>query len=128
MNYPIADFLNRIRNAGSARNFDVCLQHSNIIESIAKILYHEGYISSYSVSNEKLKSITIRLKYINNIHIITGIRLISKPSLRCYVESRKIPKVLSGMGISVLSTSKGVMTGVEAKKNNIGGELLCYIW
>lgn len=128
MNYPIADFLNRIRNAGLARNPEFSIQYSKIKESIADLLYRQGYVSSYTISNQKLKTITIKLKYVERRHVISGIRLISKPSIRHYVESTKIPKVLSGMGIAILTTSKGIMTGAEAAKNNVGGELICYIW
>lgn len=124
----IADFLTVIRNAGSALHKTVTAPHSKMKEAIARILKDEGYILDYSVEGEKIKKLTLTLKYQNRKHVIQALRRVSKPGIRCYVGTKSIPRVLGGLGIVILSTPQGVMTGVDARKNNCGGEVLCYIW
>ena len=128
MSDPIADMLTRIRNAGRALQPAVEMPHSRLKESVAKILKSEGYVGDVSVDGKTMKKITIRLKYQGKKSVIEGLKRVSRPGLRRYVGATEIPRVLNGLGISVLSTPEGVMTGMQAKKKNIGGELLCYVW
>jgi small subunit ribosomal protein S8 len=128
MSDPISDMLTRIRNGGRALLPAVEMPHSNIKESVAKILKTEGYVADVAVEGEKKKKIKIRLKYNGKKNVIEGLKRISKPGLRKYVGSTEIPRVLGGLGVSIVSTSEGLMTGTQAKKKNLGGELLCYIW
>jgi small subunit ribosomal protein S8 len=125
---PISDMLTRIRNAQRALRPDVELPHSKIKESIAHILKKEGYVSDVAVEGKFPKAIKLKLKYEGKKSVIEGLRRISKPGLRHYVGATEIPRVLGGLGISVVSTPEGVMTGTQAKKKNLGGELLCYVW
>jgi small subunit ribosomal protein S8 len=128
MNDPISDMLTRIRNANLALLPSLELPHSKMKESIVGILKREGYITDFSVEGKTPRTIKIKLKYQGKKSIIEGLRRISSPGLRRYVGSTDIPRVRGGLGVSVVSTSEGVMTGVEARKKNLGGELLCYIW
>jgi len=128
MTDPISDMLARIRNANRALLPGVEMPHSKIKESIASILKKEGYINDFAVEGKIPKTIKVKLKYQGKKSIIEGLRRVSSPGLRRYVGSTDIPRVRGGMGVAVLSTSEGVMTGVQARKKNIGGELLCYIW
>ena len=128
MTDPISDMLARIRNANRALLPGVELPHSKIKESIASILKKEGYINDFAVEGKIPKTIKVKLKYQGKKSIIEGLKRVSTPGLRRYVGSTDIPRVRGGMGVAVLSTSEGVMTGVQARKKNIGGELLCYIW
>ncbi|RJP83501.1 MAG: 30S ribosomal protein S8 [Desulfobacteraceae bacterium] len=130
MSDPIADMLTRIRNAGRAKLKSVDIPGSKIKNSIAIVLKDQGYIKNFKfITDEKQGILRIYLKYNEkNIHAIYGIERVSKPSLRNYVSSKDIKPVLNGMGISVLSTSKGIMTDKQAKAVNIGGEILCNIW
>lgn len=130
MSDPIADMLTRIRNAGKAKLKSVDIPGSKIKNSIAIVLKDQGYIKNFKfIKDEKQGILRIYLKYNEkNFHAIYGIERISKPSLRSYVSSKEIKPVLNGMGISVLSTSKGIMTDKQAKAVNIGGEVLCNIW
>ena len=128
MSDPIADMLTRIRNAGKALLPAVELPHSRMKESVAKILRSEGYVSDVAVEGDAKKKLKIRLKYQGKKNVIEGLKRVSRPGLRRYVGSTEIPRVLSGMGISIISTPEGVMTGAQAKKKNLGGELLCNIW
>jgi small subunit ribosomal protein S8 len=128
MSDPISDMLTRIRNAGRALLPAVELPHSRMKESVAKILKSEGYVADVAVEGSKVKKLKIRLKYQGKKGVIEGLKRVSRPGLRRYVGSTEIPRVLSGMGVSILSTSEGVMTGAQAKKKNLGGELLCYVW
>ena len=128
MTDPIADMLTRIRNANQMRNATVSMPSSNLKAEIAKLLLEEGYIENYEVSGEVKKELTITLKYVENERVITGLKRISKPGLRVQASVEKLPKVLNGMGIAIISTSKGIMTDKEARKQNIGGEVLAYIW
>lgn len=128
MTDPISDMLTRIRNAQRALLPAVELPHSKIKESIAHILKKEGYVSEVAIEGKFPKAIKLRLKYEGKKSVIEGLRRISKPGLRHYVGATEIPRVLGGLGISVVSTPEGVMTGTQAKKKNLGGELLCYVW
>lgn len=130
MSDPIADMLTRIRNAGMAKLKSVDIPGSRIKTSIAKVLKEQGYIKNYKFTkDEKQGILRIYLKYNEkNVHAIYGIDRISKPSLRNYIGSKGIRPVLNGIGISVLSTSKGIMTDKQAKNENVGGEVLCNVW
>ena len=130
MTDPIADFLTRIRNACMANHERVDVPSSKIKLSIAKLLKEEGYINNYKlVKDKKQGTLRVYLKYDNkNVPIIEGLERISKPSCRVYVRHDKIPYVLNGYGTVILSTSKGVLTDREARKQKIGGELLCKVW
>ena len=126
----IADMLTRIRNANQMRYEEVTVPASNIKKEIARILKEEGFINDYKVENDDAQgTIVMNLKYSNKKErVITGLKRISKPGLRVYVKSDEIPQVLNGLGIAIISTSKGIMTDKEARKQNIGGEVLAYIW
>ena len=130
INDPIADMLTRIRNAQVARHDSITLPASNMKKSIAKILLDEGYVKSVDHIQDGVQgAIKIGLKYTSERQcVIAGLKRISKPGLRVYAKSEQIPKVLGGLGIAIISTSKGVMTDKEARKNAVGGEVLCYIW
>jgi len=128
MSDPISDMLTRIRNASRALLPAVEMPHSRIKEGVAHILKSEGYVAEVSVDGKAIKKLKIQLKYQGKKAVIEGLKRVSKPGLRKYVGSTEIPRVLGGMGVSILSTSEGVMTGTQAKKKNLGGELLCYIW
>ncbi|MGD0538830.1 MAG: 30S ribosomal protein S8 [Verrucomicrobiota bacterium] len=128
MTDPIADLLTRIRNANQALLPALALPHSRLKERIAHILKQEGYIADCSVEGDKIKTLKLKLKYQGRKAVIEGLRRVSTPGLRHYVGTRDIPRVLGGMGVAILSTPRGVMTGVEARKQNVGGEVLCYIW
>ncbi|HAO79009.1 MAG TPA: 30S ribosomal protein S8 [Verrucomicrobia subdivision 3 bacterium] len=125
---PISDMLTRIRNAGAALVPVVELPHSRIKESVAKILKSSGYVSDVTVEGAVQKKLKIRLKFEGKKSVIEGLRRISSPGLRRYVGATEIPRVRGGLGIAVVSTSEGLMTDVQARKKNLGGELLCYIW
>lgn len=130
VNDSIADMLTRIRNAQMAKHENVTLESSIMKKSIAQILLDEGYISSFEeVENGKFKNLVINLKYVNkNQRVITGLKRVSKPGRRIYASCNDLPKVLGGLGIVIVSTSKGVMTDREARKLGIGGEVLAYVW
>jgi len=128
MTDPISDMLTRIRNAGRALRPVVAVPHSRVKENIANILKKEGYVAEVAVEGRIPKTINIKLKYQGKKNVIEGLRRISRPGLRHYVGATEIPRVLGGLGVAVMSTSEGVMTGTQAKKKNLGGELLCYIW
>jgi len=126
---PIADMLTRIRNGIMAHHDTVTIPASKTKMVIAKILKDEGFITDFSVIKEKVdKSIKISLRYLDNQPAINGLERVSKPGLRVYVGSGEVPRVYGGLGISILSTSKGIMVGQEAWKQKLGGELLCHIW
>jgi small subunit ribosomal protein S8 len=125
---PIADMLTRIRNAGCALLPTVEIPHSRVKESVAVILKKEGYIADMTVEKKQFKTIKLRLKYQGKKNVIEGLRRVSKPGLRRYVGATEIPRVLGGMGVAVISTSQGVMTGVQARKQNLGGEVICHVW
>lgn len=126
MTDPIADMLTRIRNANQMRNKEVAMPTSKMKVEIAKILNSEGFIENYTVKDNTL---TLTLKYgQNKERVITGLKRISKPGLRVYAGANEIPRVLNGLGIAIISTPKGVMTDKLARKNNVGGEVIAYIW
>ena len=127
---PIADMLTRIRNANSSKHETVSVPSSKMKLAIAKILLDEGYIAGYEVIEDGLQGvIKITLKYAaNKTKVITGLKRVSKPGLRVYASKEDMPRVLRGLGIAIVSTSKGIMTDKEARKNNVGGEVLVFIW
>jgi small subunit ribosomal protein S8 len=126
---PIADMLTRIRNAVMVHHDSVLVPASKMKLAIAKILKDEGFVSNYEVLKDKPhRAIKIHLKYENNVPGVTGLERVSKPGLRVYVEKKEIPRVAGGLGIAIVSTSKGVMTGQQSWRQGIGGEILCYIW
>ena len=128
MTDPIADMLTRIRNANQMRNATVSMPSSNLKAEIAKLLLEEGYIENYEVSGEVKKELTITLKYVENERVITGLKRISKPGLRVQTSVEKLPKVYNGMGIAIISTSKGLVTDAKARELGVGGEVVAYVW
>lgn len=128
MTDPISDMLTRIRNGQKALLKTVEIPRSKIKEAIAHILKREGYINDVAVEGAPRNVIKVTLRYSGKKGAIEGLRRISRPGLRRYVGATEIPRVLGGMGIAVVSTSRGVMTGLEARKNKLGGELVCYVW
>jgi small subunit ribosomal protein S8 len=128
MSDPISDMLTRIRNAGAAQLPVVKLPHSRIKESVANLLKSQGYVADVSVDGEVKKTIKINLKYNGKKSVIEGLKRVSKPGLRRYVGSTEIPRVRGGLGVAIVSTSEGLLTDQQARKKNLGGELLCYIW
>ncbi|MBC8588140.1 30S ribosomal protein S8 [Tissierellaceae bacterium BX21] len=130
MTDPIADMLTRIRNGNNAKHESVDIPASNIKKELAQILLDEGFIKGFDIiDDEKQGIIRIDLKYGNhNEKVISGIKRISKPGLRVYVKNDEIPRVLGGLGIAILSTSKGIMTDKDARKQMVGGEVICYVW
>jgi small subunit ribosomal protein S8 len=128
MNDPISDMLSRIRNASRALLPTVAVPHSKLKENIAGILKSEGYIADVLVDSKFPKQIKLTLKYQGRKGVIEGLRRVSSPGLRRYVGADAIPRVRGGLGVGVVSTSEGVMTDNQARRKNIGGELLCYIW
>ena len=126
---PIADMLTRIRNALTAKHETVEVPASKMKKAIADILLNEGYISNVEMKEDGVQgSILVTLKYSKECNVISGLKRISKPGLRVYAKSNEIPKVLNGLGIAILSTSKGIMTDKEARANNLGGEVLAFVW
>ena len=127
---PVADMLTRIRNANTAKHEKVDVPASNLKKSIAKILLDEGYIKSYEIVDDGTQGIIrITLKYLaGKEKVISGLRRVSKPGLRVYAGADELPKVLKGLGIAIISTSKGVMTDKEARANHVGGEVLAFVW
>jgi small subunit ribosomal protein S8 len=128
MTDPISDMLTRLRNGGLALLPLIELPHSRLKENIANILKSEGYVGEVAVEGKVPKKIKIRLKYNGKKNVIEGLKRISKPGLRKYVGATEIPRVRGGLGVAVISTPEGVMTDVQARKKNLGGELLCYVW
>jgi small subunit ribosomal protein S8 len=132
MTDPIADMLTRIRNANVAMHDNVRMPSSKLKESLAAILEREGYISGFGTSVDETRPggvLEIQLKYTNDrIRAIAGLKRVSKPGLRIYARADKLPRVLGGLGVAVLSTSKGLMTDRDARRQKIGGEVLCYVW
>lgn len=129
MTDPIADMLTRIRNGNMKKHESVEIPASNMKKNLAQILLDEGYIKGYNVTeDDKQGMITVDLKYVNNEKTLSGIKRISKPGRRVYVRANEVPQVLGGLGIAILSTSKGVMTDKQARKDGVGGEVICYVW
>ena len=126
---PIADLLTRIRNANQMRYKEVEVPASKMKNEIARILKAEGFIVDYKVKKNNIQDILVlSLKYVDKERVITGLKRISKPGLRVYAKAEEVPTVLNGLGIAIVSTSKGVMTDKEARANSLGGEVLAYIW
>ena len=128
MSDPISNMLTQIRNASQALLPNVEMPHSKMKESIAHILKKEGYIADCAVEGKTVKRLKLKLKFQGRKGIIEGLKRISTPGLRRYVGATEVPRVLGGMGVAILSTPCGVMTGGEARKQNVGGELLCFVW
>jgi small subunit ribosomal protein S8 len=126
---PIADFLTRVRNASKAKKLRVDIPASKMKKNLAEILKQQNFINDYSiVEDNKQNILRVELKYSKGMPAISGLRRISKPGLRVYKNSADIPRVLNGLGIAVVSTSKGLLTDREAKSQSVGGEIVCYIW
>lgn len=130
MTDPIADMLTRVRNAGLARKSEFLVPYSKLKSEIARILEKEGYIAGFELETpEKGRpQLKIRTKFVNKTSAIAGLKRVSRPGLRRYVGADEVPRVLGGLGIAILSTSRGVLSGHEARKQKVGGELLAYIW
>ena len=129
MTDPIADMLTRIRNANQMRKETVVIPSSKVKSAILEVLKNEGYIANYTVSADVKSETTITLKYDeNNQRVTKGLKRISKPSLHVYSKAEELPKVLNGLGIAIISTSQGIMSDKEARKQKIGGEVLAYVW
>jgi small subunit ribosomal protein S8 len=132
MTDPIADMLTRIRNANIAMHDDVRMPSSKVKEALAAILHKEGYIEGFEVADATDRPgrvLTVHMKYSpDRARVISGLRRVSKPGLRVYSQASKVPRVLGGLGVAVLSTSQGLMTDREARKRNVGGEVLCFVW
>ena len=128
MSDPISDMLTRIRNAGAAHLPVVALPHSRIKESIARVLHSEGYLADVAVEGEVKKTIKLKLKFNGKKSVIEGLKRVSKPGLRRYVGSTEIPRVRGGLGVAIVSTPEGIFTDTQARRKNLGGELLCHIW
>jgi len=125
---PIADMLTRIRNANAQKHVTVDIPYSKEKESIANILVAEGFVGAIDIIEDAHKTIRLTLKYENNTKVLQGLKRISKPGLRIYATVEELPRVLNGLGIAVISTSKGIMTDKTARNENVGGEVLAYIW
>jgi len=126
---PIADMLTRIRNASRARHTEVTIPASRTKFAIARILKDEGFITDFSEAEDgPVKVIRVQLKYVGKVPVVSGLKRISKPGLRVYAAKTEIPRVLGGLGIVIVSTSKGIMTGAQARKGQLGGEILAYVW
>ena len=129
MTDPIADMLTRIRNANTVKHETVDVPASNIKKEIARILLEEGFVKGYDVIEDGKQGIRLQLKYgIEGERVISGLKRISKPGMRVYSSKDEIPKVLNGLGVAIMSTSKGILTDREARKENVGGEVICYVW
>jgi small subunit ribosomal protein S8 len=127
---PIADMLTRIRNASMARHRELTLPSSRVKREIARILVDEGFVDSFATRQDGVQEmLTVQLKYVEGrTPVVSGLKRISKPGLRVYARKTEIPRVLGGLGLAILSTSHGIMTGSQARKLNLGGEVLCYVW
>ncbi len=129
MTDPIADMLTRVRNANQMRHQTVEIPASSIKHQVLKLMQEEGYIGGVELSNDGKHSVLkVSMKYVGNERVIKGIKRISKPGLRVYAKSEELPKVLSGLGIAIISTSKGIVTDKVARRENVGGEVLAYVW
>ncbi len=127
---PIADMLTRIRNASAARHRELTMPSSRVKREIARILADEGFIESFTTAQDGVvELLSVRLKYVEgHTPVMSGLKRISKPGLRVYARKTEIPRVLGGLGLAILSTSRGIMTGQQARKLSLGGEVLCYVW
>jgi small subunit ribosomal protein S8 len=127
-NDPIANLILKINNANRAKHASVSVNASNTIINILNVLKDEGYIDNFEVSEDKkIKKADIKLRYVDYVPAITGIKQVSKPGLRIYQQTKTLPKVMSGLGVAIVSTSKGIMSAKNAKKNNVGGEVIAYV-
>ncbi|MEO8692488.1 MAG: 30S ribosomal protein S8 [Acidimicrobiales bacterium] len=130
MTDPIADMLTRIRNANTAMHDDVSMPSSKIKEALAQVLHREGYIQGFRINENggPTKTLTIDMKYVDRKRVINGVKRVSTPGLRVYTKAGEVPRVLGGLGVAVVSTSKGLMTDRDARKQRVGGEVVCYVW
>ena len=130
MTDPIADMLTRIRNANTAMHDDVSMPSSKLKEALAHVLHREGYIQGFRINENggPTKTLTIDMKYVDRKRVINGVKRVSTPGLRVYSKAGEIPRVLGGLGVAVVSTSKGLMTDRDARKERVGGEVVCYVW
>ncbi len=128
MQDPISDMLTRLRNGAMSMQKQVTIPSSKIKVAIAQVLEQEGYIKSFHVDGDLKKSLLIEMKYFQRRPVVEGLQRVSKPSCRLYCGSKDIPKVKDGLGIAIISTPKGILSGKEAEKQNVGGEILCYVW
>jgi small subunit ribosomal protein S8 len=130
MTDPISDFLTRLRNASKARLDDCVVPHSKLKENVAGILKAEGYVADFTSSNDANghKTLVVKMKYVDGAPAITGVKRVSTPGRRLYFRYSEIPRVLNGLGIGILSTSKGLMKDADCRRNKAGGELICNVW
>ena len=128
MQDPISDMLTRLRNGAMSMQKEVTMPSSKMKEAIARVLLEEGYVSDVVVEGETKKTLKIRMKYDHRRSVIEDLERVSKPSCRLYCGSKEIPRVKDGMGIAILSTPKGILSGKDAVKQNVGGDILCYVW
>jgi len=128
MQDPISDMLTRLRNGAMSMQKQVTIPSSKIKVAIAQVLEQEGYIKSFQVDGDLKKTLLIEMKYFQRRPVVEGLQRVSKPSCRLYCGSKDIPKVKDGLGIAIISTPKGILSGKDAEKQNVGGEILCYVW
>lgn len=128
MQDPISDMLTRLRNGYMSKQKEVAIPSSKLKVAIAQVLEREGYIKSFRVDGDVKKTLVVEMKYFNRRSVVEGIERVSKPSCRLYCGCKDIPKVKDGLGLAILSTPKGILSGADAEKQNVGGEILCYVW
>ena len=128
MQDPISDMLTRLRNGYMSKQKEVAIPSSKLKVAIAQVLEQEGYIKGFHVDGEVKKTLVVEMKYFNRRSVVEGIQRVSKPSCRLYCGCKDIPKVKDGLGLAILSTPKGILSGADAEKQNVGGEILCYVW
>ena len=128
MQDPISDMLTRLRNGYMSKQKEVVIPSSKLKVAIAKVLEQEGYINGFRVDGDVKKTLVVEMKYFNRHSVVEGIERVSKPSCRLYCGCKDIPKVKDGLGLAILSTPKGILSGKDAEKQNVGGEILCYVW
>ena len=128
MQDPISDMLTRLRNGYMSKQKEVVIPSSKLKVAIAQVLEREGYIKSFRVDGDVKKTLVVEMKYFNRRSVVEGIERVSKPSCRLYCGCKDIPKVKDGLGLAILSTPKGILSGADAEKQNVGGEILCYVW
>ena len=128
MKDPISYMLTRLRNGYMSKQKEVAIPSSKLKVAIAKVLEQEGYIKGFRVDGDVKKTLVVEMKYFNRRSVVEGIERVSKPSCRLYCGCRDIPKVKDGLGLAILSTPKGILSGADAEKQNVGGEILCYVW
>ena len=128
MQDPISDMLTRLRNGYMSKQKEVAIPSSKLKVAIAQVLEREGYIKSFRVDGDVKKTLVVEMKYFNRRSVVEGIERVSKPSCRLYCGCKDIPKVKDGLGLAILSTPKGLLSGADAEKQNVGGEILCYVW